>query len=161
MHSLPASLLVLVLAACSLPHGATAADEQNVTTAIVATGKPLAIHGYDPVAYFTVGTPTRGSAKFAFVQGEVTYYFASQANLDAFKADPVKYEPAYGGFCAFGASVGKKFDGDPRIFTIKDGRLFLNLNEDIAQKFNADVDGAVKKADEQWKRIKSAPVRSL
>ena len=160
MKILQLALLALVTTT-ALPLTGFAVDEQNLSTAIVATGKPLALHGFDPVAYFTVGKPTQGSAKFASVYNDATYYFASQANLDAFKAAPEKYEPAFGGFCAFGVSVNKKFDGDPRYFTIKDGRLFLNLNEDIAKKFTEDVAGNVKKADENWRTIKPAAVKSL
>ncbi len=59
---------------------------------------------------------------------EATYRFASQAHLDAFKADPAKYEPAYGGYCAYGVSVGAKFDGDPRLWKIVDDKLYLNLD---------------------------------
>jgi YHS domain-containing protein len=160
MKFLKLSVLAL-LATAALPLASYADDEQNLSSGIVATGKPLAIHGFDPVAYFTVGAPTQGSAKFALVHNGATYYFASQANLETFKADPDKYVPIYGGYCAFGVSVNKKFDGDPRYFTIHNGHLYLNLNEDIAKKFKADVPGSVKKADENWKTIESKPVKGL
>jgi YHS domain-containing protein len=86
-------------------------------------GPGLAVHGHDVVAYFADGTPTAGSDEFAHVYDGATYRFASRANLDAFKADPAKYAPAYGGFCAYGVAVGKKFDGDPRFWKMVDGRL--------------------------------------
>jgi predicted pyridoxine 5'-phosphate oxidase superfamily flavin-nucleotide-binding protein len=88
--------------------------------------------------------------------GVGTYRFVSQANLDAFKANPAKYEPAYGGFCAYGAALGKKFDGDPRYWKIVDGRLYLNLNGDIQTEWSKDISGT--KADTNWGRIQAVPV---
>lgn len=132
---------------------AFAADEVNVTAGYTAAGAPLALHGFDPVAFFTVSAPTEGNAKFAAVHERATYYFASQQNLDTFEADPAKYAPAFGGFCAFGVSVGKKFDGNPRYWKISGGKLYLNLNEEIAQAFNKDVPGSIAKAEKNWATI--------
>ena len=138
-----------------------AVDEVNLSRGLTAAGAPLALHGYDPVAYFTQGAPTRGSAAHAAVHEGATYYFASAEHRRAFEAEPERYAPAYGGFCAFGVSVAKKFDGDPRYWKIADGRLFLNLNAEIARQFSEDVAGAVTKADGNWQRIASLPVEDL
>ena len=154
-----ASLLAALALAGTSP--VLAADEVNVTSGLTTEGAPLAMHGYDPVAFFTAGRPTEGSAEHAAVHGGATYYFASEENLDAFEASPGKYAPAYGGFCAFGVSVGKKFDGDPRFWKIADGRLYLNLNQDIAEKFLADVPGSVAKADRNWTKIEHTRVGDL
>ena len=89
------------------------------------------------------------------------YRFASQAHLDAFKQDPDRYVPQYGGFCAFGVSVGKKFDGDPRLWKIDGGKLYLNLNEEIYETFLEDVDGNVRKADNTWPEIEHTAARDL
>ncbi len=140
---------------------ALAADEVNTTNGLTAAGAPLAVHGFDPVAFFTVSTPTPGDAQFAAVHDGATYYFASAANRDAFTANPDKYAPAFGGFCAYGVSVGKKFDGDPRFWTIANGMLYLNLNADIAKKFNQDVTGSVAKAEKQWQTIAHTPIKDL
>ena len=124
---------------------------------VLVGGKPapgLAIHGYDTVAFFTDSKPAQGVANFAVVHNGATYRFASQAHLDAFKANPSKYEPAYGGFCAYGVSVGAKFDGDPRYWKIADGKLYLNLDHDIAEAFNKDMPGAIKKAEANWPGLK-------
>lgn len=137
---------------------AFAGPEINTTVGIVtADGKPakgLAVHGYDVVSYFTEGKPVKGNAKFAVIQSEATYRFSSQANLDTFKANPAKYEPAYGGFCAYGVSVGAKFDGDPTLWKIVDGRLYLNLDPGIQEAWLKDVPGAIKKAEVNWPGIK-------
>jgi len=138
---------------------AFAGPEVNTATgAVLVAGEPapgLAVHGFDVVAYFTEGKPAQGDANFAVVHDEATYRFASQANLDAFKADPAKYAPVYGGYCAYGVSVGAKFDGDPRYWKIVDGRLYLNLDAGIQQAWLKDVPGAIKKADANWPDLAS------
>jgi YHS domain-containing protein len=137
---------------------ALAGPEINTTTGFVTSGgKPspgLAVHGYDVVSYFTEGKPVKGNANFTVVQSEATYRFSSQANLDAFKANPAKYEPAYGGFCAYGVSVGAKFDGDPTLWKIVDNKLYLNLDPGIQQAWSKDISGNIKKAEVNWPGIK-------
>ena len=150
------ALLVLALAAPM-----SAADEHNLPNGITAEGAPLALRGFDPVAYHTLGVPTQGAAEHTVVHEDVAYYFASEENARAFEKKPARYVPAYGGFCAFGVSVGKKFDGDPRYWQIHEGRLYLNLNRDIAREFKKDVPGAVAKAERQWSRIAHTPVSDL
>jgi len=155
------SVLLIAATLCALSIGALnpayAGPEVNTTTgAVLVDGKPapgLAIHGYDAVAYFTEGKPQIGDAKFATVHKDATYRFASKANLDAFKANPAKYEPAYGGYCAFGVSVNAKFDGDPKLWTIKNDHLYLNLDPAIKAMFDKDVAGNIKKADANWPGI--------
>ena len=138
---------------------AVAGPEVNTATgAVLVDGKPapgLAVHGFDVVAYFTDGKPVQGDAKYAVVHKEATYRFASQAHLDAFKADPAKYEPAYGGYCAYGVSVGAKFDGDPRLWKIVGDKLYLNLDSGIQKAWLKDIPGAVRKADANWPKLAS------
>ncbi|MGE0055327.1 MAG: YHS domain-containing (seleno)protein [Hyphomicrobium sp.] len=110
----------------ALSGAALAVDEQNVSRGATLAGPGLAIHGYDVVTFFK-GEPAVGSDKFAIAHSGATYRFVNQADLDAFKSDPAKYEPAYGGYCAYGAAVNKKFDGDPRFWKVVDGRLCLRV----------------------------------
>ena len=137
---------------------AFASPDVNTTAGLVlADGKPapgLAVHGYDVVAYQTEGQPVRGDAQFATTHKEATYRFATKANLDTFKANPAKYVPAYGGYCAYGVSVGAKFDGDPNFWKVVDGKLYLNLDSGIQQTWLKDVPGAIKKAEANWPGIK-------
>lgn len=137
----------------TLATPALAADEHNAGPGLTAAGAPLGLHGFDPVAYFTESAAKPGAAEHAASHDGITYYFASDANRKTFEADPARYAPAFGGFCAYGVSVGKKFDGDPRFWTVSGGRLFLNLNREIAAKFAEDVAGSVAKADGQWRKI--------
>lgn len=150
---------VLSVAAVATP-AAYAADEHNVTTGATLAGPGLAVHGYDPVSFFK-GSPVVGSDKFAVAYEGATYRFANEANLDAFNANPGQYEPAFGGFCAYGAALGKKFDGDPKYWRVVDGKLYLNLNADIQAKWSEDVQGNLKTANSNWTRIKSIPVDKL
>lgn len=140
-----------------LTESAFAGPEVNTAPgAVLVAGKPapgLAVHGFDVVAYFTEAKPVQGEANFAVVHEDATYRFASQANLDAFAANPAKYVPAYGGYCAYGVSVNAKFDGDPRYWKIVDGTLYLNLDAGIQQAWLKDVPGAIKKAEANWPKL--------
>lgn len=147
--------------AFALAGPALAVDEVNVSKGATISGPGLAVHGHDVVAYFTDGAPTLGSDEFAHVYDNATYRFASQAHLDAFKADPARYAPAYGGFCAYGVAVGKKFDGDPRFWKVVDGRLYLNLNGDIQAKWLQDIPGNIADAEANWAEIRSVAVGDL
>ena len=136
-------------------------NDLNLSTGLVATGFPLALRGFDATTYANNANPQPGKAEFSVVGAGATYYFASQANADAFKADPQRYTPSFGGFCAYGVSVGKKFDGDPTIFKIIDGRLHLNLNGEIHEAFLADTAAAIAKADQTWPTISARAVAEL
>lgn len=114
------------------------------------------LNGYDPVAYFTDGQPTRGSASFTSDQDGRRYYFASEQHKRLFDEEPEKYLPQYGGYCAFGVSMGQLFDVDPETGQVLDGKLYLNLNQDILTDFNKDAPGYIRQADEQWPTIAAA-----
>jgi hypothetical protein len=145
-----------------MPTGSVqSVDEVNVSKGGTLAGPGLAAHGYDVVAFFTEGKPSFGSDVNAVAHAGGTYRFTSQANLDAFKANPGKYEPAYGGFCAYATALGKKFDGDPRYWKIVGGRLYLNLNGDIQAEWSKDIAGNLAKADKNWGRIRGVAVASL
>ena len=148
-RTLASALMGLVLTA----GVAFAVAETNISTGLTLKGPGLAAHGYDVVAYFTTGQPTLGRADFSTVYSNATYRFASQEHLEAFQKEPAKYVPQFGGFCAFGVSVGAKFDGDPSLWRIVDGKLYLNLNREIQKKWQEDIPGNIKKAEGNWQRI--------
>lgn len=155
------SLAALALAAAASINPVFAADEHNTVPGLTAAGAPLGLHGIDPVAFVELGNRIEGTAKFTAVQDGVAYYFSSQANLDAFKARPANYTPENGGFCTFGVSVGKKFDGDPRYAAIENGRLYVFLNEDIFRMFQKDRAGTIAKARAQWTKIEHRASKDL
>lgn len=115
----------------------------------------LGIHGYDPVAYFTDGKAIAGKAEFAAQHGGATYRFASAEHRDLFVADPAKFLPQYGGYCAYGTALNKKFDGDPNAWKVVDGKLYLNLSPDVQKKWLEDVPGNITKADAAWPKIEA------
>jgi YHS domain-containing protein len=99
----------------------------------------LMIRGYDPVAYFTEGRPVPGNPDISLEYKDAKYLFSSAQNRDAFNADPEKYAPQYGGYCAFGVYEGKKFDIDPASWRIVDGKLYFNLNPVILEMWSKDI----------------------
>jgi len=111
----------------------------------------LGAKGYDVVSYFTDQRPVQGSDKFSASYGGVTWQFANAEHRDAFKADPAKYAPQYGGFCSWGVAQGKLFDVDPvNGWTVNNGKLYLNFNGDINTTFAHDTQGFVSKAEKNW-----------
>ncbi|MGH1441422.1 MAG: YHS domain-containing (seleno)protein [Cellvibrionaceae bacterium] len=120
-----------------------------------------AVQGYDVVSYQTAKRPVRGNGHFISTYQGATYQFSSKANLALFKKDPAKYAPAYGGFCAFGVSVGKKFVGDPEVWRVVDGKLYLNLDTSIQSEWLKDVPGRIETANTEWTKIKDKSPASL
>lgn len=140
-----AFVLVFGLAA----FGASAARAGDGTE--VAT---VGVGGYDPVSYFAGSRPVRGNGKYTVEYQGVTYLFANEADKTAFEKEPAKYLPAFGGYCAYGVAIGKKFWGDPEVWEIVDGTLYLNLDKSIQQEWDKDKPGYIKKADGNWNAIK-------
>ena len=114
----------------------------------------IGVQGYDLVAYQTQGEALRGNGHNVAEHDGVSYQFATAENREAFEANPTKYLPAYGGYCAFGAALGKKFNGDPEVWKVVDGKLYLNLDSSIQKKWNEDIPGNISKADANWVKIK-------
>ncbi len=156
------SLIAITVASMlSLSQGALAVDEYNVSSGLTAAGAPLGLHGIDPVAFVSLGNRIGGTAKFTAVHEGAAYYFASQDNLDAFKANPTNYLPQNGGFCTFGVSKGKKFDGDPKYAALVDGKLYVFLNEEIFALFQKDRSGTITQAAKNWPTIEHIAASEL
>ncbi|RJR17998.1 MAG: YHS domain protein [Desulfobacteraceae bacterium] len=120
----------------------------NVTT------DGLAIKGYDPVAYFTVKKAVEGSPDFSHVWNGAEWRFSTAGNRDLFMADPERYAPRYGGYCAYAVSQGKTADIDPHAWTVVEGRLYLNLNTEVQRLWERDREDYIRKADLNWPRIR-------
>jgi len=110
----------------------------------------LGIQGYDPVAFFTDNQPVPGKPEFQLRHHGALYYFASKEHRDLFKSEPTKYEPAFGGYCAYGVSRNKLVEIDVRAFQIVDGRLLLQYSKGVRSDFNRDTKGNLAKADGNW-----------
>jgi YHS domain-containing protein len=159
-HSLLLSLLAATLLSGAVAIDVNAYDEASVSE-LNTDAKGLALHGYDPVAYFQAGAPTTGKAELQTNHRGATYRFASAANLAQFKADPDRYAPQYGGFCAMGVALEKKLDVDPNAWRIVDGKLYLNLNKDVQKKWLDDVPGNLAQANATWPEIKGKAPKDL
>lgn len=117
--------------------------------AVNTTAAGLAIDGYDPISY-REGTPTRGLPQHAARYGGATYQFTSEANRAKFERDPVRYAPAFGGFCGYAASIGRIAPIDPSIFLFVDDRLVLQHTREALDLFNRDPRTSLTAADRNW-----------
>ena len=142
-------------------NAVTAATETNISSGLTVNGPGLAVHGYDVVAYFTQGKASVDRAKYSTVHNVATYRFASKEHLTDFEKNPEKYAPQYGGYCAYGVAVGAKFDGNPHLWRIVGGRLYLNLNEKIQATWEKDISGNIKKAGRKWPKNASKTPEQL
>lgn len=116
-------------------------------------GQDLAVGGYDAVAYHKVGTPTVGSKDLVFAWKGATWRFATADNLAAFKAAPETFAPQYGGYCAYGLAQGYAVHGDPKQWSIVDGKLYLNYDADVQATWSKDRPGYIKTADQKWPTV--------
>ena len=145
LSTLAAAAAVLVAG----EHPAAAAEKP------VHTGwfSDLAVSGYDPVAYFREGKPVMGQKTFAHKWNGATWQFASAENRDAFVAAPEKYAPAYGGYCAWAVAQGYTASGDPLVWNIVGGKLYLNYNKDVQANWAKDIPGHIVRADKNWPTV--------
>ena len=125
----------------------------NLKTGLFGGRTDTAILGYDTVAYFTVGKATKGQDNFVSEWHGAKWKFASQANLDLFKANPDKYAPQYGGYCAYGVAADNLVTIEPDKFTIIDGKLYLNYDAEIQTKWLKDPAGFIKTADAKFQPL--------
>jgi YHS domain-containing protein len=145
---------LLIFSAYALQAQTDEARKKNFNTK-----KNLAIEGYDPVSYFD-HKPLEGDSKWTISQKGVIYQFSSAVNLDKFKSNPEKYEPAYGGWCAYAmGESGEKVKIDPETYKIIDGKLFLFYNfwgNNTLTDWNKNEHPLKAKADQNWKRFFTA-----
>lgn len=128
------------------------ADKAPVYTSLVSN---VAVSGYDPVAYFTQGRPVKGNARFSTTWNGATWRFASAENLAAFRADPARYAPQYGGYCAWAVSQCYTASADPTVWKIVGDKLYLNYSRSIWQRWKQDIPGNIAKANANWPAVLS------
>jgi hypothetical protein len=114
----------------------------------------VAIKGYDPVAYYTMGAAVKGSEEFVHEWLDTKWLFANAAHRDLFAGDPLAYVPQYGGYCSDATFVDDKADINPTAWRIVNGRLYLFYSEPGAAQWSQD-DHAVKQADIAWEHVKA------
>ena len=137
------SLLCLVV-------GLTLSASAQTKTLLNLDKDGVAIQGYDPVAFFTDNKPVKGKPEFVARKDGAVYLFASKEHRDLFLKEPAKYEPQFGGYCAYGLSKNKLAPVDVEAFQIVDGRLLMQYSKGIRDDFNKDTKGNLSKADANW-----------
>ncbi len=130
-----------------LAAGSAFARDAEVYT---GTFSSLAVGGYDAVAYFKMGKPVQGNAQFEIAYKGATWRFASRENLDAFRSKPEAYAPQYGGYCAWAVAQGYTASGDPQVWAIVGGKLYLNYDRSVQAKWEKDIPGFIAKGDRNW-----------
>ncbi|MDP4264935.1 MAG: YHS domain-containing (seleno)protein [Bacteroidota bacterium] len=138
------ALLIVVAASCT----------HNDKMPEIYSSSSYAIGGYDPVAYFTEAKPVKGSEEFSYQWKDANWIFSSKQNLDSFTANPEKFAPQYGGWCAYGCSKGHKATTDPNAWTIVDGKLYLNHSLQVKEGWMKDQKQSIEEADKNWPGIK-------
>ncbi len=160
LSALAPALASVTIAITLVPTSVMAYDE-NSTASINVDPKGVALQGFDPVTYFGSLAPQKGSSGFTAVHDGATYTFASNGNREKFMAAPEKYAPQFGGFCAMGVALGKKFDVDPNAYKVVDGKLYLNLNKEVQKRWIDDVPGNIKIAEKSWPALKGLKPKGL
>lgn len=146
--------VLLVAAALAAPIAVTAPAFADGGVFVGVEGATIAVSGYDTVSYFQGdGAPVLGNAQFKVDYNGAEFHFSSQANADTFAGDPERYAPQYGGHCAWAMSRGSLAPGDPTLYRIHNGKLYLNFNQNVQQTWLGDIDGFIAKSDPAWTEI--------
>ncbi|GAB5481374.1 MAG: hypothetical protein Pars92KO_11310 [Parasphingorhabdus sp.] len=165
---LAAIMMATLPIACSAPSSETAETTETAEATVIevsddmklpvftgpAGSENVAVSGYDTVSYFEGdGVPVEGSKEHRVRYNGVEYHFASAENASKFQAEPAKFAPQYGGHCAWAASRGKLASGDPKLYAVVDGKLYLNFNQKVQDTWNEDIPGFIEKADKEFPKI--------
>ncbi|MDX1558936.1 MAG: YHS domain-containing (seleno)protein [Marinobacter sp.] len=141
--------LVFITFALCFAAGTWASEPPIYTGLLSNTGAG----GYDTVSYFETGKPTKGSSEYTAEHQGVTWRFANAQNLARFEASPERFVPAYGGYCAWAVAQGYLAKGDPQHWTIRDGRLYLNYNQSVQDRWLKDPEGFIRQANANWPNV--------
>lgn len=149
MKKILLSVAVLALTALGAGFAYKATLQLDATAPVYASGG-LAIQGYDPVAYFTQSAAMKGESRFSHDWNGVTWRFASAEHRAAFQADPERYAPQFGGYCAYAVANGYTAKTDPRAWHIEDGKLYLNFNDDVRTQWHGQRHDLIRKGHRNW-----------
>ncbi len=152
---MPTTRRDLLKLAAVVPTLAAMPAALQAATPKIYSNRGVAVDGSDVVAYFTEGAPVEGSPEFSHDWNGVTWHFASAANRDTFAADPAKYAPQYGGYCAWAVSEGYTASTTPEAWKIVDGKLYLNYSRRIQRRWEKDIPARIAAADANWPGVLS------
>ena len=136
--------LAAALAACGRTETAIKLNTDN---------SGLALRGFDAVAYFAVDNAVKGDAKYGYVWNGAKWLFSSEENMKKFQASPESYAPQFGGYCSFAVSEGYTADADPEAWKVVDGKLYMNYNKQVKQKWEQNEHERIMKGLENWKEL--------
>ena len=135
------------------PVAAAFASRAIAATPEVYAEGGIAVDGTDVVGYFTDGAPVAGDPAITHDYMGVSWQFSTQANRDAFAADPAAYAPQYGGYCAYAVSQGYTAPTVPEAWSIVDDKLYLNFSTRIRSRWERDIPGHIAAADANWPSV--------
>ena len=153
MHRISNRIAAALIMAAVFVGTAHAGARVNTSSGLTPAGAPLALRGYDPVAYFKAGRPVPGKSQFSLVWRGATWRFADADAMEAFEMNPKGYAPEYGGYCAYAMSKGAVAPTVPDAFTVYDGRLYLNYSLDVRTTWKQDIPGNLKKGATYWPEV--------
>lgn len=142
-----ARIFISIFLTAGLMTPSFAGDSQEMVN---AGANGVAIKGYDTVAYFTESRPMQGKPEFAHSWRDAEWHFSKAEHRDLFAADPERYAPQFGGFCANGLSKGKLVAANPEAWTIVDGKLYIKFSEVAREEWRKDKTRKIEKAKETW-----------
>ncbi|MEE2877769.1 MAG: YHS domain-containing (seleno)protein [Pseudomonadota bacterium] len=148
IRTLFAALAISTLALATA--GPAYADKKPVYTGVFSN---VAVEGHDAVAYFTEGKPVKGKEKFSTMHQGAEFRFSSAENLALFEADPEKYAPQFGGYCAWAVAQGDTAKGDADHWKIVDGKLYLNYNKKIQERWELNQAAFIDDANANWPTV--------
>ena len=153
---------ILIVTASAVVGGAAGSLGALAQAGTVAPGSPpaaerLGLKGYDPVAYFTLSTPTPGIPQYEYAYDSVRYRFANARHLELFKANPDKYAPQFGGSCAMNMSNGVRREADPSLWVISNGNLYVFAGATGQERFRQNPNEAAARAAANWKTLRNMP----
>jgi YHS domain-containing protein len=125
------------------------------TLAINVDANGLAVRGFDAVAYFAVDAAVKGDAKYSYVWNGAKWLFSSEENMKKFVADPQAYAPQFGGYCSYAVSEGYTANGDPEAWKIVDGKLYLNYNKQVKEKWEQQQSERIDRGRTNWQQFKT------
>jgi YHS domain-containing protein len=119
------------------------------------TAENVAIKGYDTVAYFAENGAVKGNPQFEFVWNGAKWLFSSKENMEKFQKNPEIYAPQFGGYCSWAVSHGYTADGDPTAWKVVDGKLYLNYNQKVKEKWEAEQPKLIEDGKKNWQDFKT------
>lgn len=137
-------------AVVGLTGGVAFAAKPEIFTGLV---DGVAVGGFDPVAYFTVNKAVEGSKEYTLSHNGAEWRFSSAENKALFMANPDRYAPQFGGYCAYAVSYGGTAKGEPEVWRIVDDKLYLNFSKGVQKRWAKDIPGNIKKGNENWPKV--------